>query len=113
MPGAISHRALLQPRSVADALKMLRDEGPLVPMAGCTDLYVALNFGTLGATRFLNLWGLDALRTLSTRGAGLSIGALCTYTDIIGSRAVSSRLPMLVAAAKEIGGPQIQNRGTI
>ena len=26
---------------------MLRDEGPLVPLAGCTDLYVALNFGTL------------------------------------------------------------------
>jgi len=25
-------------------------------MAGCTDLYEALNFGTLKDTRFLNLW---------------------------------------------------------
>ena len=40
-----------------DALKMLRDEGPLTPMAGCTDLFVALNFGTLKDTRFLNLYG--------------------------------------------------------
>ena len=47
MPSAISHRSLLQPRSLTDALKMLRDEGPLVPMAGCTDLYVSLNFGAL------------------------------------------------------------------
>ncbi len=29
-----------------------RARGPLVPMAGCTDLYVSLNFGTLKATRF-------------------------------------------------------------
>ena len=64
MSGSISHRSLLQPRSLADALKMLRDEGPLVPMAGCTDLYVSLNFGTLKDTRFLNLWGLDGLRTI-------------------------------------------------
>ena len=49
--GSIPHRTLLQPRSVADALKMLRDEGPLTPLAGCTDLYVALNFGTLRETR--------------------------------------------------------------
>ena len=47
---------------MADALKMLRDEGPLTPLAGCTDLYVSLNFGTLKETRFLDLWGLDALR---------------------------------------------------
>jgi len=34
MPAVISDRSLLQPRSLADALKMLRDEGPLTPMAG-------------------------------------------------------------------------------
>jgi xanthine dehydrogenase small subunit len=113
MAGSVAERRLLSPRTLRDALRMLDGEGPLTPMAGCTDLYVALNFGTLRPTRFLNLWGLDALRTISSRGAGLSIGALCTYTDIINSRLVSSRLPMLAAAAKEIGGQQIQNRGTI
>ncbi len=43
----------------------------------------------------------------------LSIGALATYTDIIRSPLVRRRLPMLVAAAREVGGVQIQNRGTI
>src|SRR5688500_16320020 len=92
---------------------MLRDEGPLIPMAGCTDLYVSLNFGTLDGTRFLDLWRLDALRTIRGRGRGLSIGALATYTDLIRSPLVNRRLPMLVAAAREVGGVQIQNRGTI
>jgi xanthine dehydrogenase small subunit len=113
MQGSISNRSLLEPRSVADALRMLRDEGPLVPMAGCTDLYVALNFGTLKDTRFINLWRLAALRSIDARGTGLSIGALTTYTDIIRSPLVRKRLPMLVAAAREVGGVQIQNRGTI
>src|ERR1700737_3465458 len=113
MQASVSHRSLLQPKSLADALKMLRDEGPLVPMAGCTDLYVALNFGTLEDTRFLNLWRLAPLRTIAARGDGLSIGALATYTDITRSPLVGTRLPMLAAAAREIGAAQIQNRGTI
>jgi xanthine dehydrogenase small subunit len=113
MPGSIAHRELLEPRSLADALKMLRDEGPLTPLAGCTDLYVSLNFGTLKDTRFLNLWRLNALRTIEVRKNVLSIGALATFTDIRRSPAVRRRLPMLAAAAGEVGGVQIQNRGTI
>ena len=113
MPPLISHRTLLEPRSLADALTLLRDDGPLVPMAGCTDLYVSLNFGTLKEARFLNLWRLSALRTIEMRGGLLSIGALATHTDLIRSGLVRRRVPMLAAAAREVGGVQIQNRGTI
>jgi CO/xanthine dehydrogenase FAD-binding subunit len=104
---------MLQPRTVRDALRMLRDEGPLTPMAGCTDLYVALNLGALADRRFLNIWGLDALRGIELRGDVLRIGALTTYSGIIRSVEVRRRLPMLAAASREIGAVQIQNRGTI
>ena len=113
MMSSVAGRVLLQPRSLKDALKMLRDEAPLTPLAGCTDLYVALNFGTLKETRFLDLWGLDALRGVEVRQDRLTIGALTTYTELIRSKQVRKRLPMLAAAAREVGGVQIQNRGTI
>jgi xanthine dehydrogenase small subunit len=113
MNSVLSHRRLLQPRSLAGALTMLRDEAPPVPLAGCTDLYVALNFGTLNDSRFLDLRRLTALRTIEMRGGLLSIGALATHTELIRSPLVRRRLPMLAAAAREIGGVQIQNRGTI
>src|SRR5258705_7882433 len=103
MQSTISNRSLLQPRSLADALKMLRDEGPLTPLAGCTDLYVNLNFGTLKDQRFLNLWDLDGLRTIKSRRGTLTIGALVTFTDLIRSPLVSRHLPMLAAAAREVG----------
>jgi xanthine dehydrogenase small subunit len=111
----ISNRSLLEPRSLRDALATLRDEAPgsLTPMAGCTDLYVALNFGTLRDARFLDLWRLDRLRTIEIREGRLWIGALATHADLIASRLVRARIPMLAAAAREIGGVQIQNRGTI
>ncbi len=82
-------------------------------MAGCTDLFVSLNFGTLKDTRFLNLWTLDALRTIEMRNGRLCIGALATHTDLIRSPLVRRRIPMLAAAAREVGGVQIQNRGTL
>jgi xanthine dehydrogenase small subunit len=113
MQQTVSHRSLLKPKSLADALNMLRDEGPLTPMAGCTDLYVALNFGTLQDTRFLDLWRLDALRTIEMRGDLLCIGAMATHTDLIASTLVRKRIPMLQAASSEVGGVQIQNRGTL
>jgi len=113
MRSTVSHRSLLEPRSLRDALKMLRDDGPLTPVAGCTDLYVALNFGTLKETRFLNLWRLDGLRAIERRGGLLSIGALATHSDVIRSSLVRTHLPMLAAASREVGGVQIQNRGTI
>jgi CO/xanthine dehydrogenase FAD-binding subunit len=92
---------------------MLRDEGPLTPLAGATDLYVAVNFGTLDSTRFIDLWGLDPLRRITLRDDTLSIGALATYTSLIRSRLIRRRLPILASAAREVGGMQIQNRGTL
>jgi len=113
MRTALSPLVLRQPRSLAHALRLLRDEGPLTPLAGGTDVFVGLNFGTLGDQRFLNLWPLDQLRGIERRAGVLRIGALTTYTDIIGSALVGRHLPMLVAASREIGAVQIQNRGTL
>ena len=113
MATALSRLALLQPRSLDDALRRLRDEGPLVPLAGGTDLYVAFHFGTVSARRFLDLQGLRDLRGIRRRGESLVIGALATYTDLIRSPLVRRRLPILAEASRWVGSPQIQNRGTI
>jgi len=103
---------LQRPRNLKAALALLANEPALTPIAGCTDVLVGLHFGTLDQRRFIDLWGLDELRGITARGS-LRIGALATYADIIASPLVRKRVPMLVAAAREIGGAQIQNRGTL
>ncbi|HEU4993864.1 MAG TPA: FAD binding domain-containing protein [Gemmatimonadaceae bacterium] len=113
MRTATSTLTLQRPRTLKDALSALRDDPTLIPLAGCTDLYVAVNFGTLPGTRFLDLWELEPLRRVHLSDGVLSIGALATYSEITRSRHVKKHLPMLIDAARQIGGPQIQNRGTI
>jgi xanthine dehydrogenase small subunit len=110
---AISSFALKRPRSLSQALVMMRDEGPLTPLAGCTDVYVNLQFGTARETRYIDVWPLEELRGISADKHTLRIGGLNTYSEIIASALVRKRLPMLVAASREIGGRQIQNRGTL
>ncbi len=113
MKGTVSPLELLRPASLDEALRMMRDEAPLTPMAGCTDLYVLLNFGELKPRRFVDIGRLDELKRIEMRGDVLRIGAGAPYTSIVRSADVQRALPMLVAAASEIGGLQIQNRGTL
>jgi xanthine dehydrogenase small subunit len=113
VPVVADKLALERPRSLKHALTMLAADPALMPIAGCTDVYVGLHFGTLAQRRFIDLWSLDELRGISVTGDVLQIGALTTYTEIIASKLVQKRVPMLVAASREVGGAQIQNRGTL
>lgn len=101
------------PIRLADAYVLLSD-GPITPIAGGTDLMVALT-GELGEPpeRMLDLWHLDELRGIAVDGDGVVLGALTTYTEIRRSAVCREHLPALVEAAATIGAAQIQNRGTI
>ena len=112
MKTAVQELDLRSAGSLDEALRILREE-PRMPLAGTTDVYVSLNFGTLEPRRFLDIWALDELRTISLDGDTLVLGALATYTALIQSPLVAARLPMLIDAARLVGGVQIQNRGTL
>jgi xanthine dehydrogenase small subunit len=111
---ALSQLQLALPRSLDEALQVLRDDPGRVPLAGCTDVYVGLNFGTVAQTRFINLWPLRELRGIRRRpGGGIAIGALTTFGQLRASPLVEKHAPLLARAAREIGGVQIQNRATL
>jgi CO/xanthine dehydrogenase FAD-binding subunit len=112
---AASSLDLVDPPTLPEALARLRDEPDLVPLAGATDLYVAVNAGQRGGGRFLNLWRLDELRGITSIGdeSTLRLGALTTFAEIIASPLVATHLPMLIDAAAQIGGIQIHNRATL
>jgi CO/xanthine dehydrogenase FAD-binding subunit len=112
MKTALSELDMRTASSLDDALLILRED-PRTPIAGATDVYVALNFGTFAPRRFLDIWALDELRTISMHEGALIIGALTSYTALIQSHLVAKHVPMLVDASRLVGGAQIQNRGTL
>lgn len=113
MRTAAASLELVRPRSLDEALHLVSEDPALVPIAGCTDVFVGLNAGTLGATRFVDLWPLEELREVGIRNGTISVGALVTHTMVQESPLIISRLPILAAACREIGGIQIQRRGTL
>jgi xanthine dehydrogenase small subunit len=113
MKTASASTRLVRPASLQHALQALSGTPSLMPLAGCTDVYVAAHFGTLDVAGFIDIRGLRELRGIEVTGDTLRFGALCTYSEILAEPAVHERLPMLVSACREIGGVQIRNRGTI
>ena len=113
MPVRVDSLILERPRSLEGALAALAIDPELTPIAGCTDVYVAMQFGAIKQRRFLDIWPLRELRGIRIADGWLRVGAMTTYSELIASRLVNKRLPMLVAAAREVGGAQIQNRGTL
>ncbi|MEO8525608.1 MAG: FAD binding domain-containing protein [Caldimonas sp.] len=99
-----------RPRSMAEAASLLA-AGDWALLAGGTDLYPA-HVGRPLTRPLLDLSRVDGLRGIRHGESGWSIGATTTWTDVI-----RADLPPLFdglkAAAREVGGVQIQNTGTI
>jgi len=101
------------PTRLSDAYALLAG-GPLVPIAGGTDIMVRIT-GELGPMpeRMLDLSRLEALEGISLESGALVLGARTTYTEIRRSALCREHLPALVEAAATIGAAAIQNRGTL
>ncbi len=100
----------LRPTALDEAFAALR-AGSRTILAGGTDIYPA-RVGRLIDDDILDLSGLPRLREISVADGICRIPALATWTDLI-ERDLPPAFDGLKAAARSIGGVQIQNRGTI
>ena len=82
-----------------------------LPIAGGTDVMVALNFDRTRPAALLDLTRIPELTEWGSDGDRLRIGAGVSYRRIIDE--LAGRLPGLATAARTVGSPQIRNRGTI
>ncbi|WP_028924910.1 FAD binding domain-containing protein [Pseudonocardia acaciae] len=100
-----------RPTSLVEACALKAERPELVPIAGGTDLMVALNFGRERPRGLLDLTGVDELRALCDDGDTLRVGAGVSYTRITAE--LAGPAPALAGAARAVGSPQIRNRGTL
>ncbi|MDJ0944817.1 MAG: FAD binding domain-containing protein [Kiloniellales bacterium] len=100
----------LRPRTLDDALAALAAQR-LTVLAGGTDFYPA-RVGRPLDDDVLDITGLKDLRGMREDGDAWRIGALTTWSDLL-----RAQLPPcfdgLKAAAREVGGVQVQNAGTL
>jgi CO/xanthine dehydrogenase FAD-binding subunit len=99
----------LRPRRLDEALSALTR--PHAVLAGGTDFYPA-RVGRAIDEDVLDIGGIDVLRGIAADAGGWRLGATTTWSELI-----EADLPPLFdglkQAAREVGGRQIQNAGTL
>jgi CO/xanthine dehydrogenase FAD-binding subunit len=103
---------VLSPLSLEEALRLKAERSDAVPIAGGTDVMVAINFDRLRPGALLNLNEVPELRGWSRENGTLRLGAGLTYAEAM-EEPLAGLLPALAEASRTVGSPQIRNRGTI
>ncbi|MGD0293396.1 MAG: FAD binding domain-containing protein [Terracidiphilus sp.] len=114
MRSNVAQYELVAPGSLDAVLALLAAEpGAWTPMAGGTELMVALGAGRLEQRKLVSLWGINELRQITANDDWLTIGAAATFSDIRENAVVAKEFPLLARAASWTGAIANQNRGTL
>jgi CO/xanthine dehydrogenase FAD-binding subunit len=100
----------LRPESLSEALGALA-ERPLVVLSGGTDFYPA-RVGRLVEEPVLDISGIQELRGIDEEAEHIRIGATTTWSEVVHAP-LPGYFDCLKLAAREVGGVQIQNTGTV
>jgi carbon-monoxide dehydrogenase medium subunit len=103
-----------RPSSLDGALSLMaRHGGGARPLAGGTDLVPRLKDGLEEPRAVIDLKGIAELARVEERGGALFVGACATFSDLLASKAVRERWPLLWEAARSVGSLGIRNRATL
>jgi xanthine dehydrogenase YagS FAD-binding subunit len=106
--------AYASPSNEKEALAVMRFQGGVVlPLAGGQDLLARMKDYVTVPDRVVNVKNALEATAVPVPGGGLKIGAAMKIVDLIAHPQVGKLYPAIVAAAGEVGTPQIRNQGTV
>jgi CO/xanthine dehydrogenase FAD-binding subunit len=102
------------PATIAEAIALLAAHGgEAKPIAGGQSLVPMLAFRLTAPTLLVDLRKLSELRQIKITDAGVTLGAMVRWCDILNEPPLRRAHPLLVAAVEHIAHYQIRNRGTV
>jgi xanthine dehydrogenase YagS FAD-binding subunit len=105
--------AYVNPTNEKDAVAALKGGGVAMPIAGGQDLLARMKDYIHQPDRLVNVKNALESSITATPEGGLKIGAATKIIDLAENHDVAIKYPAIVAAAGEIGTPQIRNAGTV
>jgi len=104
---------LLQPNSIADAQKLLEEQGDAWVLAGGMDSFDWLKDRIKKPKVVVDLSGIAELKGIRTTSDGVEIGAMTTLTEVVQHPVIREKYNLLAESAELVASPQIRNQGTI
>jgi carbon-monoxide dehydrogenase medium subunit len=103
-----------RPASIAEAVALLAAHGAEAkPLAGGQSLVPMLAFRVAAPSLVVDLGNLKELRQIRISDAGIALGAMVRWCDILDDARLRAAHPLLVAAVSHVAHYQIRNRGTV
>ncbi|NML48220.1 xanthine dehydrogenase family protein subunit M [Ramlibacter sp. G-1-2-2] len=111
IPSAFEYHA---PTSLPDALALLGQFGDGAKLlAGGHSLLPMMKLRFAEPAHLIDLRRIPDLRGIVESGGEIHIGAMTTENEIVWSKLLADKLPLLVEGARAIADPQVRYRGTI
>jgi xanthine dehydrogenase YagS FAD-binding subunit len=105
---------LLQPSSIADAQKLLEQQGrDGWVLAGGMDSFDWLKDRIKKPKVVVDLSGIAELKGIRATADGIEIGAMTTLTEVVQHPVIKEKYKLLAESAELVASPQIRNQGTI
>ena len=102
------------PASVAAAIGLLGRLGPDAKLlAGGHSLLPMMKLRFAEPSALIDLGRISSLRGITEVGAEIHIGAMTTEAELLTSKLLADKLPLLVEGAGWIADPQVRYKGTI
>ena len=102
-----------KPVTVKEAVKLLAKYKRPAVLAGGTDLVNNLKEELAQPDAVIDIKGITELRSISFKNGALSIGASVTFAELIESKLVNAKFPVIAEAAKTVGSAGVRNRATM
>ncbi len=111
IPGAfVYHR----PRSVLEAVALLADLGEdALPLAGGHSLIPMMKLRLAKPSDLIDLGAIADLKGIREDGPDIVIGATTTQHELIGSRLLAAKAPILAETSLAVADPQVRYVGTL
>jgi len=102
------------PTSVAEAVALLAShDGEAKPLAGGQSLVPMLAFRVASPSLLVDLRKVAELRQIRITNAGVALGAMVRWREILDDARLRTAHPLLRAAVEHVAHYQIRNRGTV
>ena len=105
--------AYVNPANEKEAVAALKSGGTALPLAGGMDLLARMKDYIQQPDRIVNVKNALETTAVRTPDGGVKIGAAMKIIDLLEHQDIARLYPVVVAAAREIGTPQIRNSGTV
>jgi carbon-monoxide dehydrogenase medium subunit len=102
------------PATLAEAVALLAaHDGDAKALAGGQSLVPMLAFRVASPALLVDLRRLPGLKEIKISDAGVRLGAMVRWRDILDDARLAAAFPLLVAAVRHVAHYQIRNRGTV